>query len=46
MLKQPALPLDFPKAKRLSVGLNAIAFLVENSSWVTLINRSRGAVSA
>ena len=46
MLKQPALRVDFAKAKTPGIGLNAIAFLVENSSWVTLFNRSTGVVSA
>jgi hypothetical protein len=46
MLKQPALPSDFAKAKSPGVKLNATAILMENSSWVTLINRSADAVSA
>jgi hypothetical protein len=39
-------PVVFAKAKNPGIELNAIAFLVENPSWVTLINRSTGAVSA
>ena len=46
MLEQPVLPLDFAEAKSPGIELNALAFLVENSSWVTLINRSTGVVSA
>ena len=46
MLKQPALPLDFAKVKCPGIELNAIAFLVEHSSWVTPVNRSTGEVSA